>query len=120
MYGEIDLELYTLSIIRLNTAFEKLNDNDINEVKEMFEESLSDLQTLYKDIVEDLNQEEVNLNEYYLFFQNGKQTFPQYIEMLGSIKNESLEEVIGKLMNVFNNLNKIADAFPKNNMINTQ
>ena len=91
-----------------------------DEVKEMFEESLSDLQTLYKDIVEDLNQEEVNLNEYYLFFQNGKQTFPQYIEMLGSIKNESLEEVIGKLMNVFNNLNKIADAFPKNNMINTQ
>ena len=116
MYGEIDLELYTLAIIRLNTAFEKLNDNNNNEVKEMFEESLNDLQTLYRDIVEDLNQEEVNLNEYYLFFQNGKQTFPQYIEMLGSVENESLEDVIGDLMNIFNNLNKIADAFSKNDM----
>lgn len=118
MYGEIDLELYTLSIIRLNTAFEKLDSSNTDEVKLMFEESLNDLNTLYNDIVDDLNQDEVNLNEYYLFFQNGKQTFPQYIEMLGSVENESLEEVIGDLMNVFNNLNKIADAFPKNDMIN--
>ena len=118
MYGEIDLELYTLSIIRLNTAFEKLEDNNIDEVKEMFEESSSDLETLYTDIVADLNQDEVNLNEYYLFFQNGKQTFPQYIEMLGNIENKSLDEVIGKLMNVFTNLNKIADAFSKNDMNN--
>lgn len=118
MYGEIDLELYTLSIIRLNTAFEKLDSSNTDEVKVMFEESLNDLNTLYNDIVDDLNQDEVNLNEYYLFFQNGKQTFPQYIEMLGSVENESLEEVIGELMNVFNNLNKIADAFPKNDMIN--
>ncbi|WP_330009142.1 hypothetical protein [Methanobrevibacter sp.] len=118
MYGEIDLELYTLSIIRLNTAFEKLDSSNTDEVKVMFEESLNDLNTLYNDIVDDLNQDEVNLNEYYLFFQNGKQTFPQYIEMLGSVENESLEEVIGDLMNVFNNLNKIADAFPKNDMIN--
>ena len=118
MYGEIDLELYTLSIIRLNTAFEKLDSSNTDEVKVMFEESLNDLNTLYNYIVDDLNQDEVNLNEYYLFFQNGKQTFPQYIEMLGSVENESLEEVIGDLMNVFNNLNKIADAFPKNDMIN--
>jgi len=118
MYGEIDLELYTLSIIRLNTAFEKLDSSNTDEVKVMFEESLNDLNTLYNDIVDDLNQDEVNLNEYYMFFQNGKQTFPQYIEMLGSVENESLEEVIGDLMNVFNNLNKIADAFPKNDMIN--
>ncbi len=120
MYGEIDLELYTLAIIRLNTAFEKLDDNNLDDVKAMFEESLNDLQTLYADIVEDLNQEEVNLNEYYLFFQNGKQTFPQYIEMLGSVENEFLEDVIGKLMNIFNNLNKIADAFPKNDLIKSQ
>lgn len=118
MYGEIDLELYTISIIRLNTAFEKLDSSNTDEVKSMFEESLNDLKTLYNDIVDDLNREEVNLNEYYMFFQNGKQTFPQFIEMLGSVENESLEDVIGELMNVFSNLNKIADAFPKNDMIN--
>lgn len=31
MYGEIDLELYTISMIRLNTAFKKLDD----DVKQM-------------------------------------------------------------------------------------
>ena len=119
MYGEIDLESYTLSIIRLNTALQKLEDNgEINEIRNLLEESHAELEKLYKDIVDDLNQDEINVNEYYLFFQNGKQTFPQYIEMLGSVENESLEEVIGDLMNVFNNLNKIADAFPKNDMIN--
>lgn len=117
MNGEIDLELYTISIIRLNTAFEKLDSSDSDEVKEMLEESLKDLQTLYNDIVEDLNQDEVNLNEYYLFFQNGKQIFPNYIEMLENIENESLNDVISELKNVFENLNKIADAFPKDNAI---
>lgn len=111
MYGEIDLELYTISIIRLNSAFQKLD--SIDEAKNMLEESLSDLNQLYHDIVEDLNQDEVNLNEYYLFFQNGRQTFPHYIEALSNIEEDSLQEVINSLLNVFNNLNKIADAFSK-------
>lgn len=114
MYGEIDLESYTLAIVRLNTAFQKLEDkNSINEVNEMFEESFGDLNELYQDIVEDLNRDEVNLNEYYMFFQNGKQTFPQYIEALGSIEAPELQESIASLMNVFTNLNKIADGFSK-------
>ena len=117
MYGEIDLELYTLSIIRLNSVFQKLDDNNnINEVKEMFEESCRDLQKLYEDIVEDLNQDEVNLNEYYLFFQNGKQTFPQYIEVLGSIETEELQETVNSLVNVFTNLGRIADGFKGNDL----
>lgn len=112
MYGEIDLELYTLSIIRLNTAFEKLkSENDINEIKTMFKESYSDLDKLYKDIVEDLNRKEVNLNEYYMFFSNGKQTFPPYIKILQEIENDELEEEISSLINVFENLNKIAEPF---------
>jgi hypothetical protein len=114
MYGEIDLETYTLSIIRLNTAFQKLENSDsINEVKEMFEESFNDLNKLYKDIVEDLNRNEINLNEYYLFFQNGRQTFPQYIDALGRVDNDELQESVNLLLNVFTNLNKIADGFSK-------
>ena len=112
MDGEIDLELYTISIIRLNTALGKLENSNVNnEIKSMFKESYNDLNKLYNDIVYDLNQDEVNLNEYYLFFQNGKQTFPRYIETLGNIDNAELEEGITLLINVFNNLNKIADAF---------
>ena len=112
MYGEIDLESYTLSIIRLNTAFQKLEDNaDVLEIRSLFEESYEDLQKLYLDIVDDLNQDEVNLNEYYLFFANGKQAFPQYIEALQSINNEELESSVNSLLNVFENLNKIAKEF---------
>ena len=112
MYGEIDLESYTLAIIRLNTAFGKLEgSSQLNEVKKLFDESLDDLEKLYKDIVNDLNQNEVNLNEYYLFFQNGKQTFPQYIEALSKINQEELQDSVNSLLNVFNNLNKIAEGF---------
>ena len=112
MYGEIDLESYTISLIRLNNAFQKLEDNDdVLEIKNLFEESYNDLQKLYLDIVDDLNQDEVNLNEYYLFFANGKQTFPQYIEVLKSIDNEELESAVNSLLNVFENLNKIAKEF---------
>ena len=112
MSGEIDLESYTISIIRLNTAFRKLeNQNSTQEVKILLEESLNDLEKLYKDIVDDLNSNEVNVNEYYLFFQNGRRSFPQYIEALGSIDNSELQEIVGLLANVFSNLNKIADGF---------
>ena len=112
MYGEIDLESYTISIIRLNTAFGKLENSDsIKEVKSLLEESLDDLEKLYMEIVDDLNNDEVNINEYYLFFQNGRQTFPQYIEVLGSIENVEIQEVANSLLNVFTNLNKIADGF---------
>lgn len=112
MYGEIDLESYTISIIRLNTAFQKLEDNaDVLEIRSLFEESYEDLQKLYLDIVDDLNQDEVNLNEYYLFFANGKQAFPQYIDALKSIDNEELESSVNSLLNVFENLNKIAKEF---------
>ncbi|PWB88133.1 hypothetical protein MBBTH_02770 [Methanobrevibacter thaueri] len=112
MYGEIDLESYTISIIRLNTAFQKLEDNaDVLEIRSLFEESYEDLQKIYLDIVDDLNQDEVNLNEYYLFFANGKQAFPQYIDALKSIDNDELESSVKSLLNVFENLNKIAKEF---------
>ena len=118
MYGEIDLESYTISIIRINSTLSKLeSDEDISEIKELFDDSFNDLDKLYKDIVDDLNQEEVNLNEYYLFFQNGRQTFPQYIEVLGNIDNSELEDCLDNLVNVFRNLNKIAEGFNQDEMI---
>ena len=111
MHGEIDLETYTISIIRLNSAFQKLE--NIDEVKEMFKESYNDLQRIYLDIVTDLNQNNIILNEYYLFFQNGKQTFPQYIDVLSNIHEKKLQEEVNLLINLFSNLNKIADGFSR-------
>lgn len=111
MYGEIDLETYTVAIIRLNTAFEKIENSKLDDAKALLYESYKELEKLYRETIDDLNQDEVNLNEYYLFFQNGKQTFPQYIEVLGSIENEELQEVVSLLLNVFSNLNKISEGF---------
>ena len=113
MNGEIDLELYTVSIIRLNTALEKLENNKLpDEIKEMFKESCEGLHELYRDIIDDLNQEGIQPDEYYMFFENGKQIFPQYIEILKSIKEAELENILNSLINVFENLNKISEAFP--------
>ncbi len=113
MNGELDLETYTLSIINLNTAFQKLEENE-NEAFHLFEKSAKNLENLYKDIVNDLNQDEVNFGEYYPFFENGKQIFPEYIDILGKVENEKFNDVITRLITIFNNLNKIADAFPSN------
>ena len=118
MNGELDLELYIISIIRLNTAFEKLENDGVNEeIKEMFSQSANDLNELYKDIIEDLNQSEIQLNEYYLFFENGKQTFPQYIEALRSLDYDELRQSAESLINVFSNFNEISKAFPVNDVI---
>ncbi|WP_298521863.1 hypothetical protein [uncultured Methanobrevibacter sp.] len=116
MNGEIDLELYTISLIRLNTAFQKLD--NICEASTLMNESADDLERFYNDVIDDLNREEVNFGEYYPFFENGKQTFPQYINALGEIENDELEEVVDKLINIFNNLNRIAEAFPTQGGLN--
>ncbi len=113
MNGEIDLELYTISIIRLNNSLEKLETSQDNDyIKEMFKESCRDFEELYKDIISDLNGEEIQFNDYYLFFENGKQVFPQYIDALKKIENEEIKEYIDSLINVFTNLNKISKSFP--------
>ena len=113
MNGEIDLELYTISMIRLNNSLEKLETSqDNDDIKEMFKESCRDFEELYKDIISDLNGEEIQFNDYYLFFENGKQVFPQYIDALKKIENEEIKEYIDSLINVFANLNKISKSFP--------
>lgn len=109
MNGEIDLELYTISLIALNNALENL---EKSEIKTTFEEIAENFKELYEDIIDDLNQEEIQFNEYYLFFENGKQIFPQYIETLKGIKNEEIKDSLDSLINIFENLNKIASAFP--------
>ena len=113
MNGEIDLELYTISMIRLNNALEKLETSpDSDDIEKMFKESCRDFEELYKDIISDLNEDEIQFNDYYLFFENGKHVFPQYIDALKDINNKDLEKYIDSLINVFSNLNKIAKAFP--------
>ena len=97
------------SYIKNQPAVKNANNDDI---KEMFKESCRDFEELYKDIISDLNGEEIQFNDYYLFFENGKQVFPQYIDALKKIENEEIKEYIDSLINVFTNLNKISKSFP--------
>ena len=118
MHGEIDLELYTISIIRLNNALEKLQDSkSIDEIKIAFEESEKDLEKLYEEITYDLNQDEINLNEYYPFFEYAKLNFPRYIEILKSLENKELNENIISLIEVFSKFYRLSENFLTNEMI---
>lgn len=116
MYGEIDLELYTISMIRLNTAFKKLDDDgeaDEN-ILSMISDSSTDFEALLNDIVNDLNQKKINYNEYDPFFENISQLFPSYIIKLNEyLKNDTLKEKINTLIKIFNKILKTSDEYFK-------
>ena len=112
MEGIIDLELYTIAVIRLNNALEKLQEQQLNdEIILLFKESSNDFQELYSDIISDLNQNEILFDEYYLFFENWKQLYPKYMQILESIEHEKLKDSLDSLKEVFNNLKKTAEDF---------
>ncbi|WP_299523942.1 hypothetical protein [uncultured Methanobrevibacter sp.] len=79
---------------------------------------------MYLDIVNSLNQDEVNYDEYEPFFKYIQQIFPQYqeslIKSIDNLKNiciknsqlelaiENLDVEIIEIVNIFGNLLKIA------------
>lgn len=114
MYSEVDLELFAISIIRLNSAFEKLDNNEpIEEVKILIDESIDDFQKLYDTIDYDLKNNEISYNEYYLFLQYSSHILPRYIKDIENIENDELEDNLNNLIAVFDKLNKLAISFYK-------
>lgn len=118
MDGEIDLELYTLCIIRLNNALSKIEENGISDdVNSMLSDCVSDLKELCDDIEYDLSQDEINCNEYDYFFENGLELFPTYIKTIeGYFKkadDENTEGNLKTLMEQFARLLTLADEYFK-------
>lgn len=117
MYGEIDLELYTISMIRLNTAFQKLDDGKVDEnIISMISDSSTDFEVLLNDIINDLNQEEINCNEYDPFFENIKKLYPEYIKKISrylEIDDKNLFDKLNSLIEAFNKILKTADEYFK-------
>ena len=127
MSNEIDLELYTIGITRLNNGFQnigliiqnnaqELHEGNLEAIKILtkeienrvpsFEASANDFEKIYLDTVNGLNQSEVNYNEYEVFFKYINQIFPQYQESLKKsidnlknigIENKNLKNAIKKL-----------------------
>lgn len=110
MNDEIDLELFTISIIRLNNAFQKLEDFE-DEAIEMIKQSANDLENLYDELMHGLFQEEINMSEYHHFFQYINLTLPRYIDDLNSIEDERLNDCINEVIFVLNKINNLANSF---------
>lgn len=111
MDGEIDLELYTISMIRLNSIFQKIENNDIvTNIIPDIEDCFNDLNRLYESILNDLSQYEININEYDPFFENGMVMFPEYIrnidETIEKTDDENLKLVLISLSDIFVKLTK--------------
>lgn len=110
MDGILDLELYTISMISLNNAFEIIDDNP-QKAMEIFKDSTDNLQEFYDDVITDLQNDEMQFNEYNSFFRNGKSAFPQYIKLFEKEFEKNNNDDLKSLIRIFTNLNKIAEAF---------
>ena len=115
MDGEIDLELFTIAIIQLNNAFQKLNDN-CSDVKESLDSSYENLKELSDSLESIINEEEINATEVEPFFTYSVKMFPEYKTQLANLENldDDLNESVINLIEVFDKLHKIADEYFKN------
>ena len=138
MTNEIDLELYTIAITRLNNGFQnigqiiqknaqELQNNNPEAIKILIEEienttpsfknSARDFKKIYLDIVDSLNQKEVNYNEYEPFFNYINQIFPQYqeslIKSIDNLKNIGIDnsKLDIAIMNLDNEISEIVNTF---------
>lgn len=104
MNSELNLELYTIAMTRLNNGFAKVgeiikdnaetlnsteNDEEKKEVLDKmavkvkrtlpdFKTSCKEFKDFYKELQDDLNQKEINLNELEPFFTHVEEVFPKY------------------------------------------
>lgn len=116
MDGEIDLELYTISLIRLNSIFQKIEDEKIvTDIISDINDCFNDLNQLYEDILNDLSQAEININEYDPFFENGMVMFPEYTkgidEIIEKIDDENLKAALNTLSDLFVKLIKVGNEY---------
>lgn len=138
MNSELNLELFTIAMTRLNNGFAKLGDviqdnaetlssNDLSEtdydkiavkitrILPDFDGANNEFKEFLDDIREDLNQSEINVNEYQPFFEHVDETFPAYESQLNEgIKglkdamnngSEKLKKVIGQLEIIIEQIN---------------
>ena len=118
MYGEIDMELFTHTILELNNSFQKLNDGNF-DVKESLDSSYKNLKSLYDSLNEILNADEINANEVELFCSYSLNMFPEYKSQLTNLENldDDLNESVINLIEIFDKLCEIAADYFKNRKV---
>ena len=115
MDGEIDLELFTLAVLKLNSSLQKIENNDTAGVNDLIKDSNNDFKTLYDDVKNDISQKEINYNEYDVFFENIKLKFPGYLDTIGeyieTVKDEDINKSLSELLNIFNEYIKTSEEY---------
>ena len=93
-------------MIQINTIFQKIADNNpTDEIIADINNCRNDLKQLHEEIVDDLSKEEININEYDPFFENGMVMFPEYTKNIDQAIQTSNDE------NLKNSLNDLCDVF---------
>ncbi len=115
---EIDLELYTIFIIQLNSTFEKLETDEYDlDANSLLKESIDNFREIYQSTLIDLSLTEINYGEYDSFFINVKSSFPRYIanikEYIIILENEELKSNLNELLEILEDFIKISDIYFK-------
>lgn len=115
---EIDLELYTISIIQMNSALEKLAEDEFDaEYNGLLRQSIDNFAEIYRSSLIDLSLTEIDYGEYDHFFIYIKSTFPGYASKINEyrlpVKNEELKSNLENLVKIMEDFLKIADIYFK-------
>ena len=135
MNSELNLELYTIAMTRLNNGFAKIGDiiqdntelinsstdaEDFNKlaikIKRTlpdFRKSSSEFEEFYNDIVDDLSQDEINVNEYQPFFEHVDEVFPAYESQLNDGIAGLKESIGGVNPKIDNELDELEELLNK-------
>ena len=120
---EIDLELYTLTIVNMNSAFAKLEIDEFNaEGIRLLNESIGNFKELYQNTLIGLSLREINYGEYDYFLFGVFTSFPRHVENIESynqtVINTELKLLLSELMQLLDKFIKISkDYFKKRGII---
>jgi hypothetical protein len=115
---EIDLELYTFTIVNMNSSFEKLEQDDFDaEGIELLNESIENLKKLYQTTLISLSLTEINYGEYDYFLFTVFTSFPRYIKNIEeynlTVINNKLKLLLIELIELLENFVKISEDYFK-------
>ncbi|WP_405290669.1 hypothetical protein [Methanobrevibacter sp.] len=108
---EIDLELYTFTIVNMNSSFERLEQDEFDaKVIELLNRSIENLKKIYQTTLIGISLTEINYGEYDYFLFTVFTSFPRYIK---NIKEYNLSVINNKLKLLLIELIELLESFVK-------
>ena len=120
---EVDLELYTITIVSMNSSFAKLEKDEFNaEGIILLNESIGNFKELYQNTLIGISLREINYGEYDNFLFTVVTSFPRHVENIENynqtVINNELKLLLSELMQLLEKFIKISeDYFKKRGVI---